>query len=217
MDTRSPPRLATWLLQKLARSYCAESFAGDLLEEFRAGKGDAWYWRQVLTAVLLNGWRFLNTAGLTFFAALAAGWAVYWLGGFPMYYVRMFSPHVFRKVSWWLGLDTFAYHFAGILMNAMIWAAIAVLFTAQGYVIGSVHHRFRKTGLLVFFYVFTFAPHWSDIGPRLANAVRYPNGAWLESAVMPTLMMAMKLACLAIGGLWLARLTRLSGARAAST
>jgi hypothetical protein len=217
MDAPFPPRLATWLLQKLAPEYRAESFAGDLLEEFRAGKGNAWYWRQVLTAVLLNGWRFWNTAGLTFFAALAAGWAVYWLGGFPMYYVRKFSVHVHHDVSWWLGLDTFAYRVAGLLMISMTWAAVALLFTAQGYVIGSVHARFRKAALLVFFYVFTFAPHWPDVGHRLANAVRYPSGAWLESAVPGLLVMALKLACLAIGGLWLARLPRLSGARAAST
>ena len=217
MNTRLPPPLATWLLQKLAPGYCAESFAGDLLEEFRAGKGNAWYWRQVLTAVLLNGWGFVSTAGLTFFAALAAGWAVYWLGGFPMYFVREFSVHVHRDVSWWLGLDPLAYRVAGLLMMAMVWAAVALLFAAQGYIIGSVHRRFRKTALLLFFYVFTLAPHWPDIGHRLANAVRYPNGAWLESAVPGLLMLALKLACLAAGGLWLARLPRFSGARAAST
>ena len=77
MNAQLPPRLATWLLQRLAPGYCAESFAGDLLEEFRAGEGSAWYWRQVLTAVAINGWRFVNTVVLTFFAALAAGWAVY--------------------------------------------------------------------------------------------------------------------------------------------
>jgi hypothetical protein len=200
-----PPRLATWLLQKLAPEYCAESFAGDLLEEFYAGKGNAWYWRQVLTAILLNGWRFLNTTALTFFAALAAAWAVYWLGGFPMHYVQIFASHVSRKVSWWLGVDPFAYRVAGGLTIAIIWGAIAILFVAQGYVMGRVHRRFHKTALLLFFCLFTVAPAWWNISHRLVNAVRYPSGAWLESAVAPLLMITLKLVCLAIGGLWLAR------------
>lgn len=216
MDTGLPPRLATWLLQKLAPEYRAESFAGDLLEEFRAGRGNGWYWRQVLTAVLLNGWRFVTTAGLTFLVALAAGRAVYWLGGFPMYYVRQLSAQVHRDVSWWLGLDPFAYRVAGLAMVSMVWATVAILFAAQGYVMASVHRRFRKTVLLVFFYFSTLAPHWPDLSHRLANAMRYPNGAWLESAVPGLLMMALKLACLAIGGLWLARLARVSGAREVS-
>ena len=206
MDTQLPPRLATWLLQKLAPEYCAESFAGDLLEAFRAGKGNAWYWRQVLIAIALNGWHFLNTAALTFVAAIAAGWAVYWLGGFPMYYARMLASRLSRNVSWWLGVDPFAYHVAGILTNAIVWIALAILFTAQGYVIGRLHHRFRKTALLVFFYLFTVAPAWWDISHRLMNAVRYPSGAWLESAVMPLFMMALKATCLSIGGLWLAQI-----------
>jgi hypothetical protein len=206
MNTQLPPRFATWLLQRLAPGYCAESFAGDLLEEFRAGKGSAWYWRQVLTAIVINGWRFVNTVVLTFFAAIAAGWAVYWCGHYPLSYVRKLASHVFRKVSWWLGLDSFAYHVAGILTTAMIWTTIAILFVAQGYVIGRLHGRFRRTALLVFFGFFTLAPAWWDVSHRLTNAVRYPFGGWLESAVTPLCMMAMKLACLAIGGLWLARL-----------
>jgi hypothetical protein len=211
MDTRHPPRLATWLLQKLAPEYSAESFAGDLLEEFRAGKGNAWYWRQVLTAIAINSWRFLNTAVLTFFAAIAAGGAVYWLSGFPMHYVRVFASRVYREVSWWLGVDPFAYHVAGILTTTIIWTAIAILFTAQGYVIGRLHRRFRKTVLLAFFCIFTLAPAWWNISHRLINAVRYPSGGWLESAVMPLFMIALKLACLAVGGLWLAQLETWQG------
>src|SRR5262245_20583346 len=129
MNTQPPPpRLATWLLNKLAPDYCAESFAGDLLEELRAGRTHGWYWRQVSIAILLNAWRFLNTTALTFFAAIAAGWAVYSLGGFGLYYVRIFAAHAHRQVSWWLGVDQSAYQVARIVMIAITWSAIAILF-----------------------------------------------------------------------------------------
>ena len=46
-----PPRAATWLLEHLGGCYCREPLSGDLIEEFRAGRSAAWYWRQVLQAI----------------------------------------------------------------------------------------------------------------------------------------------------------------------
>lgn len=47
---RQPPRLATWLLRH------REALAGDLLERYNEGESDRWFWRQVLTAILVNNW-----------------------------------------------------------------------------------------------------------------------------------------------------------------
>jgi hypothetical protein len=47
---RIPPRMASWLLRHLGPSYGRDSLAGDLFEEYQAGKTRAWYWRQVLAA-----------------------------------------------------------------------------------------------------------------------------------------------------------------------
>jgi signal peptidase I len=51
MTAVTPPRLATWLLQRCAGGYRCESLAGDLIEEYHAGRSSAWYWRQVLLAI----------------------------------------------------------------------------------------------------------------------------------------------------------------------
>jgi signal peptidase I len=51
MTVRAPPRLATWLLQRCAGGYRCESLAGDLIEQYHAGRSSAWYWRQVLLAL----------------------------------------------------------------------------------------------------------------------------------------------------------------------
>ena len=46
-----PPKVASALLRAIAANKPA--LIGDLLEQFRSGRSAAWYWRQVLTAVVL--------------------------------------------------------------------------------------------------------------------------------------------------------------------
>lgn len=52
MTGSAPPRLATWLLQHCRSGYRCEALAGDLIEEFHTGRSRAWYWRQVLLAIM---------------------------------------------------------------------------------------------------------------------------------------------------------------------
>jgi hypothetical protein len=46
-----PPELATWLLEHLTRREHREALAGDILEKYREGRADRWYWKQVLVAI----------------------------------------------------------------------------------------------------------------------------------------------------------------------
>ena len=52
MSPRKPPRLATWLLNRFGVAHQNPPLVGDLLEEFRAGRSAAWYWRQTLIVIL---------------------------------------------------------------------------------------------------------------------------------------------------------------------
>ena len=54
MRSQHPPRLATLLLNRLAPN---EPLDGDLQEEYRAGQSAAWYWRQVLAAIVTTSLR----------------------------------------------------------------------------------------------------------------------------------------------------------------
>ena len=54
MKSLQPPALATWLLEHVHFSNTDEALAGDLLEEFRRRRSVAWYWRQVLVAILVG-------------------------------------------------------------------------------------------------------------------------------------------------------------------
>jgi hypothetical protein len=53
MIRRNPPKLATWLLQRLGAGRHSESLAGDLIEEYAQGQSRLWYWRQVALAIAL--------------------------------------------------------------------------------------------------------------------------------------------------------------------
>lgn len=80
MNPDIPPRLAAWLLRHHVRGYRAESLAGDLTEEYAHGRGDAWYWGQVLRAVTASYHRALRLHGLRLLAALAVGWCAVFAG-----------------------------------------------------------------------------------------------------------------------------------------
>ena len=67
MNNREPPRMAVWLLKRWASPYQRESLVGDLLEMYRAGRSRTWYWRQVITALILAGARALRLAPRTAF------------------------------------------------------------------------------------------------------------------------------------------------------
>jgi hypothetical protein len=54
MTLPKPPKLATWLLERLTSGYHTDPLAGDLIEEYGRGRSCAWYWRQVLIAILVS-------------------------------------------------------------------------------------------------------------------------------------------------------------------
>ena len=54
MKSSEPPALARWLFERVRFSDTDEALAGDLLEEFTQGRSAAWYWRQVLVAIVVD-------------------------------------------------------------------------------------------------------------------------------------------------------------------
>jgi len=65
MKPRTPPRLAEWLLQRLAASYRRDSLLGDVLEQYQQGRSRAWYWGQVGSASSWALLRFARSATVT--------------------------------------------------------------------------------------------------------------------------------------------------------
>ena len=61
MSQRAPPAMATWLIERLGPVRHRESLTGDLIEQFRRGRSESWYWRQVVIAVLLARLHFIRS------------------------------------------------------------------------------------------------------------------------------------------------------------
>jgi hypothetical protein len=70
MRRREPPSLATWMLEHLTPAGRDEALGGDLLEEFRGGRSEGWYWWQVLSACSVGLLNSLRARGLLLVFAL---------------------------------------------------------------------------------------------------------------------------------------------------
>jgi hypothetical protein len=68
---RTPPVYATGLLLRLGPH--DESFIGDLVEEYASGRSRAWYWRQVLSAIVLSAFRQIGAQPIRTLVTLVAG------------------------------------------------------------------------------------------------------------------------------------------------
>lgn len=93
MKSATPPKLAAWLLHHHVHGYRTESLAGDLTEEYADGRGDAWYWGQVLRAVTTSYHRALKLHGLRLLVALAAGWCAIFAGIATLAWVWAIAQH----------------------------------------------------------------------------------------------------------------------------
>jgi hypothetical protein len=78
MRRSEPPSLATWILDHAVPGR-DEGLAGDLREEFQAGRSDGWYWRQTMSACALGWLNNLNdNRALLVFAVLWSTLAPAW-------------------------------------------------------------------------------------------------------------------------------------------
>jgi hypothetical protein len=86
MTPPRPPLLATWMLRLITAGPHSEALQEDLLEAWRGGRSDAWYWRQVLIAVSpvrsisLNPLMRLGVAVAAFAITALAGFLIITLG-----------------------------------------------------------------------------------------------------------------------------------------
>lgn len=96
-----PPRIATWLLQSFALADRNEALAGDLLEEFRAGRSSGWYRRQVLSAIAIGSVR--GTMGRLDVLLFAVFWSMLtpaWLLAFANLEQRFGLDQRFWQMAW---------------------------------------------------------------------------------------------------------------------
>jgi hypothetical protein len=126
MSHANPPSAARWMLDHLMPGEANEALAGDLLEEFHAGRSAAWYWRQVLSALSIRCARELRihcTALL--FAALWSMLAPAWLLAIArLERSANLNAHL-AQLNWpWNQLGSFAFMLAANLL--FLWTGVAL-------------------------------------------------------------------------------------------
>jgi hypothetical protein len=84
MKSDRPPVLATRLLERLVSGPHGDALAGDLVEQYRHGRSGAWFWRQVVLAILAGVGKGVRDHKLLAVRAIAIGLACYLLSAFPI-------------------------------------------------------------------------------------------------------------------------------------
>lgn len=125
MKSPQPPSLATWILEHLTSGNRDEAIAGDLLEVFRGGRSNGWYWRQVATACAVSWFKSVRVRmSLMVFACawsmLAPGWKVL--------IDEIESAPIFDRISQLLGGFWILPAFVGwlVLNSTFLWVGILV-------------------------------------------------------------------------------------------
>jgi hypothetical protein len=87
MRSEPPPLLARWLLQRLYSGPNAEAVFGDLLERYQASPSSVWYWRQVVTTIVVSLLWAIRAHKMLVIRAVLIGYAVTWLLGLVGFYL----------------------------------------------------------------------------------------------------------------------------------
>lgn len=201
MRTAAPPRLAAWLLHHHVRGYRADSLAGDLTEEYARGRGDAWYWGQVVRAVTTSYHRALRVHGLRLLVALAAGWCTIIAGLVTLGWVWAFVQRGLGALS---GVSPALQPPTGHVFHDVIWILLAACVDVG---VGRLVVRMYRTHprLVAAAFVLSILVYQvPSLCERVIGAVDDPNQIpLLAQEVFATLLW---MACAWLGGLWQRRI-----------
>jgi len=73
MTTQHPPRFAGRLLKRLVPAQNHDILLGDLHEEYQRGRSVAWYWLQILAAIVVRSWKDVRANPLVAARAVVTG------------------------------------------------------------------------------------------------------------------------------------------------
>jgi len=166
MMPRRPPRLADWLLHRLASGPRRHSLVGDLHEQHSRGRSAAWYWRQTVTAILACIASDLRRHPADMAHALCTG-----LGAWVLYSMLIVGP------AWGL-FERVMLDYQWMRRSAVIPWAWLPLELIGGWVVGRTMLRFHRDRLAASLLLLILAETIAEL-PRLfslsANAWGYPN------------------------------------------
>jgi hypothetical protein len=208
-----PPRFATWLLEHFVSGPRRQSLVGDLHEKYLQGYSTAWYWRQVVTTIVVSATRDISANRRLALRAVAMGWLGYAVLSFPAHWL---AESVRLRVQDWLvtsGHYTFWPVFLAGPLSATLFACIAG--AAIGWLVARLHPTHAVTMVCLFSVsVLLFELGFTGLMLSIQTHAPMPQAALMLPVV---LAMGAPVSVL-LGGLWTARTAKdsLSGISADS-
>jgi len=210
MSSRSPPHLATWLLDALCSVSHAEALIGDLEEQFKAGRSRHWYWRQAIGTLALDLARTLRAHGLSFTLAVCVGCASTWLWRFanslaPRWLAALdTAPLDPGGISW--SSDTLeqflTLHVSQILLTALVFVSV--------WIVTRIHRAHQRAVLLAFVLALT-VPQLPGFTQLVIDALGSSEGPRL---LIPVIVRTCLQAVFTLtAGLWVIRKQRFADMR----
>ena len=187
---RRPPRLGTWLLDRLRPN--AEAPTGDLEEEYQSGRSRTWYWKQTIGVVIIGSYEDIRSHKLLAVRAIATGWAVLL---------------IFSLILWSLSLDLVG----GLLplrWHVYLWvnppivqlflgALGCIAYASSGWIVAKLHGQHRSAMLLVYVLSLTVW-RFPGFGTMIVSHHR-PSYAFV--LLISSLVLAVNVASILAGGL----------------
>ncbi len=182
---REPPQLAAWLLEHGIPGDPDPALAGDLLEDYRSGRSEGWFWRQALSAWLVGWVKYLSERRfLLVFAVLWSMLAPAWsavvdrIENSP----NLLNPawtasHLFTMFWLWVALNL-VFLWAGMLVFVALHTRFARAFSKA-----HLKRAFTLTPLLfmpIYFATFVFMNLFAYPGLEIKQGLLIPLGELID-------------------------------------
>ena len=200
MSTAQRPRLASWLLRRFVAGPHRESLFGDLDEQFMRGRSSLWYWRQVLSAILVGVVQELREEWRLAIGSVVLTWVIVivWVESTLALYLWVGE----MGLNVWVEGSVFFYFwhpFGGGL--CLVWcagSAVAGWAAAQR----SGHHRMAMVVASALVQV-PLTLWWnSSVWLHLERLAEMPARLWVPISVQAAIAMVGMPAATLIAGLW---------------
>ncbi len=138
MSIVQPPRLATFLMERLAG--CEPVLLGDLQEEYRAGQSRWWYWREALYVIAWSLVGAIRRHPVKFLRAIVAMMLAHWLAILALS-ARPLDPFVEMMPGW---------IYMRYQVHRLVWIALSFPMCAIAtWSVARVHPEVRVSATLV--------------------------------------------------------------------
>jgi hypothetical protein len=204
MRATRPPRLSTWLLERFVGGPRRESLLGDLIEQYPRRRSAAWYWRQVVTAIVTSVATDISAHKLLAVRAVAVGWLAYAMLSIPVHWL---AESVSQQMENWI-VTSGHYSFwpvflAGPPLPATLFACIAA--AAIGWMVARLH-RTHAAPMVCLFSASVLLFELGFTGLMLATVATQSHAPMPKAALMLLVVLNMGTpSSVLIGGLRTAR------------